>query len=73
VGKEIKIEEKIGEGLVRIGAMTDAQVNDVLMRQKQGDKRLFGEIAVEMGYVDVEAIISYLKTTQKDLRDARSG
>ncbi len=73
MGKEIKIEEKIGEGLVRIGAMTDAQVNDVLMRQKQGDKRLFGEIAVEMGYVDVEAIISYLKTTQKDLRDARSG
>jgi hypothetical protein len=73
VDKEIKIEEKIGEGLVRIGAMTDAQVNDVLKRQKQGDKRLFGEIAVELGYVDVEAIINYLKTTQKDLRDARSG
>jgi hypothetical protein len=73
VDKEIKIEEKIGEGLVRIGAMTDAQVNDVLTRQKKGDKRLFGEIAVELGYVDVEAIINYLKTTQKDLRDARSG
>jgi hypothetical protein len=73
VDKEIKIEEKIGEGLVRIGAMTDAQVNDVLTRQKQGDKRLFGEIAVELGYVDVEAIINYLKATQKDLRDARSG
>jgi hypothetical protein len=71
--KQSKIEEKIGEGLVRIGAMEKGQVDDVLKRQAGGDDRLFGEIAVELGYVDVEAIISYLKTTQKDLDDARSG
>jgi hypothetical protein len=57
----ISIEEKIGEGLIRIGAMTKEQVDDVLRIQKAGDTRLFGEIAVERSYVDVDAIISYLK------------
>ena len=67
--KQLKIEEKIGEGMVRIEAMTEAQVEDVLKRQTNGDKRLFGEIAVELGYIDIEAIINYLKSTQKDLKD----
>ncbi|MBN1799426.1 MAG: hypothetical protein JW822_12705 [Spirochaetales bacterium] len=70
--KDNKIEEKIGEGLVRIGAMAKAQVDDVLKRQKDGDKRLFGEIAVELGFVDVEAIINYLKSTHKDLNNVSS-
>lgn len=60
------IEEKIGEGLIRIGAMTRDQVENVLEQQKTGDKRLFGEIAVELGFVDIQAIINYLKSTQKD-------
>ena len=58
----ISIEEKIGEGLVRIGALTKVQVDDVLRRQKAGDKRLFGEIAVECSYVDVDAIINFLNS-----------
>jgi len=53
-------QEKIGEGLVRIGAMTRAQAEDVLRRQRGGDDRLFGEIACELGFVDDEAIRSYL-------------
>jgi hypothetical protein len=72
VDKQLKIEEKIGEGLVRIGAMTLEQVEDVLKRQNNGDQRLFGEIAVQLGYVDIEAIINYLKSTQKDLRENAS-
>jgi hypothetical protein len=56
----ISIEEKIGEGLIRIGAMKRDQVEQVLQKQKAGDARLFGEIAVELGFVDVDAIISYL-------------
>lgn len=56
------IDEKIGEGLCRIGAMTDEQVNLVLKKQSEGDSRLFGEIAVEMGFVNVDAILTYLKT-----------
>lgn len=55
------VEERIGEGLIRIGAMNQSQVTYVLKRQKDGDDRLFGEIAVELGYVDVDALLNYLK------------
>ncbi len=54
------MEERIGKGLIRIGAMTEEQVEDVLARQKDGTNRLFGEIAIELGYVDDEAIKRYL-------------
>jgi len=54
------MEERIGEGLVRIGAMTEEQVKDVLSRQKDDTKRLFGEIAIELGYINDEAIMRYL-------------
>jgi hypothetical protein len=59
------VEEKIGDGLVRIKAMTREQVDDVLKRQANGDTRLFGEIAVELSYVDVDAIIEYLKSKKE--------
>ena len=54
------MSEKIGEGLVRIGVMTKAQVDEVLQKQKNGDDRLFGEIAIELGYINDEALMSYL-------------
>ncbi len=56
------MEEKIGEALVRIGAMKPYQVEDVLRVQKEGDGRLFGEIAIELGYIDDEAISRYLSS-----------
>lgn len=56
------MEEKIGEALVRIGAMQFYQVEDVLRVQKEGDSRLFGEIAIELGYIDDEAISRYLSS-----------
>jgi len=59
-GKIAFEEEKIGDGLMRIGAMTQKQVEDVLFRKKNGDDRLFGEIAIELGYIDDEAIVKYL-------------
>jgi len=73
VSAEGVIEEKIGEGLVRIGAMTKEQVVTVLKKQKGGDARLFGEIAVDMGFVDIQAIIEYLKSSQKDGTHVGSG
>ena len=54
------MNEKIGEGLIRIGAMTRAQVEEVLHRQRSGDDRMFGEIAIELGYINDEALNSYL-------------
>jgi hypothetical protein len=52
---------RIGENLVAIGAMTMDQVNDVLGKQQAGDGRLFGEIAIELDYIDDEVLASYLE------------
>jgi hypothetical protein len=51
-------KEKIGETLVRVGAMTEGQVKAVLslQRERQGIDRLFGEIAVELQFVDAQTI-----------------
>lgn len=51
---------RIGENLVSIGAMTMEQVEDVLAKQNAGDDRLFGEIAIELNYIDDEVLASYL-------------
>ena len=42
-----KLADNIGDVLIRIGAMKKYQVEDVLRAQRAGDKRLFGEIAIE--------------------------
>ena len=54
--------ERIGEGLIRIGAIKTEAVDDVLSRQAAGDKRLFGEIAIDLGYIDDQAIKDYLES-----------
>jgi hypothetical protein len=54
------VEERIGEALVRIGAMTTEQVDQVLKLQQDGDNRLFGEIAIEQGFINDKAIKAYL-------------
>jgi hypothetical protein len=53
-------KEKIGDFLIGIGSMTVEQRDDVLKRQGDGDRRLFGEIARELDYVDKRAIERYL-------------
>lgn len=53
-------QERIGDGLVRIGAITKVQCDHVLQLQKDGDKRLFGEIALALGYVDFHSLMNYL-------------
>jgi hypothetical protein len=51
-------KERLGEALVRSGAMTDEQVKQVLHRQREqgGLDKLFGEIAVELQFVDQQTI-----------------
>ncbi len=56
------MENRIGEFLVTIGAMKQFQVDDVLRVQRGGDKRMFGEIAIELGYVDDAAIRQYVES-----------
>lgn len=52
--------ERIGEFLVKIGAMTPEQLLEVLERQKKEPNRLFGEIAVELGYINDSAVDIFL-------------
>jgi hypothetical protein len=51
-------KERLGEALVRSGAMTEEQVKQVLLRQREQNEidKLFGEIAVEMQFVDSQTI-----------------
>ena len=53
--------ERIGEFLVRIGAMTEEQVDAVLKAQAgDAELRMFGEIAIEKGFIDDSAIRKYI-------------
>lgn len=51
---------RIGEFLVSIGAMKDWQIEDVLLAQRKGDSRMFGEIAISLGYVNDAALKRYV-------------
>ena len=57
---------RIGEALVRQGDMTLEQVNHILDLQKNGDDRLFGEIAVDLGYIDLDVVIRFLEADDRD-------
>ncbi len=52
--------ERIGGFLVTIGAMTPVQVCRVLDAQRDGDARIFSEIAISHGYIDDDALQRYV-------------
>jgi hypothetical protein len=56
----VPMTDRIGEFLVRIRAMTAYHVEEVLRAQKAGDSRRFGEIAIERGYINDDAIRRYV-------------
>jgi hypothetical protein len=56
---------RIGDFLVRIGAMTCEQVEEVLRLQAKGDSRVFGEIALELHYLKDDAIKRYVDHVEK--------
>ena len=53
-------QERIGEFLVKIGAMTAEQRDEILELQKKEPDRLFGELAVERGYINDKAVDTFL-------------
>jgi hypothetical protein len=55
--------EKIGEFLLRIGVMAEYQLQEVLNAQKTGDSRMFGEIAIDFGYINDEVMKKYIETS----------
>ena len=52
--------ERIGDGLVRIGAMAEEHRDKVLQMQNDGDERMFGEIAIDLKFIDDQAILDFL-------------
>ena len=60
VVEELESQERIGQFLVRIGAMTEEQVADVLDVQEADPHTLFGMIATEKGYIDDKALRAWL-------------
>ncbi len=59
-------KEMIGEGLIRIGALTLEQVKQVLrvQREKYGYDKLFGEVAVELEFVSQATIDSFFESPE---------
>lgn len=56
--------ERIGDFLIGIGAMTPAQVDEVIKAQDEegdGEPRMFGEIAIEKGFIDDSALRKYIE------------
>jgi len=58
--------EKIGEFLIEIGKMNRSEVDTVLERQKGGDGRLFGQIALEMGLIEDDALRRFIEYKEKN-------
>jgi hypothetical protein len=56
---------RIGDFLVKISAMSPEQVDHVLRLQQGGDSRIFGEIALELGYLNDDAIKRYVDHMEK--------
>ncbi len=55
------MSERLGDYLIRMGKMTQSQVDEVVRAKTSGDKRHFGEIAVSLGFItvgDVEAFLA---------------
>lgn len=55
---------RIGEFLVSIGVMTEEQVKTALAEQAKTPEKLFGQIAIEMGFIDDNAIEQYLASKE---------
>jgi len=60
INGDLIMVERIGDGLVRIGAMSEEQRDIVLKMQDDGDERMFGEIAIDLEFIDDKAILDYL-------------
>jgi len=53
------VAKRIGEILILMKVMKTEQVKSVLEAQKAGDKRLFGTIALSLGFIEDNALRRY--------------
>jgi len=52
--------ERLGELLVRMGALTQEQVKSILEYQVEHSDMLFGQIAIKLKYINREILEKYL-------------
>ncbi len=52
--------ERLGELLLRLGALTEDQISDILEYQKDHPHILFGQIAIRKGYITHDSLEKYL-------------
>ena len=68
----------IGDGLVRAGFIDQQQLEKVLAKQRSGDTRRFGEVAIELGFLTDDEMMRYLESWARggegatDAEDRRS-
>jgi hypothetical protein len=52
--------ERLGELLVRLGAITEQQVQEILVYQKEHPEMLFGQIGIRLGFITEEKLEMFL-------------
>ncbi|MGA2478119.1 MAG: hypothetical protein ABSG63_05145 [Spirochaetia bacterium] len=52
--------ERLGDYMIRTGAMTQSQVDAVAGAKAGGDKRHFGDIAISMGFITAAHVEAFL-------------
>jgi hypothetical protein len=52
--------ERMGDYMIRTGAMTPAQIEDVVRAKSAGDARHFGDIAIALGFIKASHVEAYL-------------
>jgi hypothetical protein len=54
------MSERIGDYMIRTGAMNQSQVDEVVRVKSTGDQRHFGDIAVSLGYIKASDVAAFL-------------
>ena len=54
------MSERMGDYMIRTGAMNQTQVDEVVCAKASGDKRHFGEIAISLGFITVANVEAFL-------------
>ncbi|MFP3960317.1 MAG: hypothetical protein ACLFUX_09125 [Spirochaetaceae bacterium] len=56
----------MGQFLVRRGFITREHVREILNYQRRRPRKFFGQLAVELGYLDEDVITLYFKERAED-------
>ncbi len=65
VAFDIDKDDLMGEGLIRGKFLTRDQVEEILKIQRIGDERLFGEIAIDLGFIGDSSLTAFISSKRK--------